>query len=109
MGESRLKMKLLYTSSPVKGHSVQCSLCLQCVSTRDMLQVWMHFRSPKLQQLPRCIKLIYSIVTQLYFVSDIHVILRRVTGCDEGDLKRPSTSDKNKGITDFHQWRGGSV
>lgn len=38
MGESRLKMNLLYTSSPVKGHSVQCSWCLQCVSTRDMLQ-----------------------------------------------------------------------
>lgn len=31
-------MNLLYTSSPVKGHSVQCSWCLQCVSTRDMLQ-----------------------------------------------------------------------
>lgn len=38
MGESRLKMNLLYTSSPVKGRSVQCSWCLQCVSTRDMLQ-----------------------------------------------------------------------
>lgn len=38
MGESRLKMNLLYTSSPVKGRSVQCGWCLQCVSTRDMLQ-----------------------------------------------------------------------
>lgn len=34
MGESRLKMNLLYTLSQVKGFSVQCSWCLQCIYTR---------------------------------------------------------------------------
>lgn len=48
MGESRLKMNLLYTSSPVKGHSVQCRWCLQCIYTR-YVTVWMHFRWPKPQ------------------------------------------------------------
>lgn len=48
MGESRLKMNLLYTSSSVKGHSVQCRRCLQCIYTR-YVTVRMHFRWPKPQ------------------------------------------------------------
>lgn len=48
MGESRLKMNLLYTSSSVKGHSVQCRRCLQCIYTR-YVTVRMHFRWPRPQ------------------------------------------------------------
>lgn len=46
MDESRLKMNLLYTLSPVKGHSVQCSWCLQCIYTR-YVTVWTSFRWPE--------------------------------------------------------------
>lgn len=72
MGESRLKMNLLYTSSPVKGHSVQCSWCLQCVSTRDMLQFGCvsdglncSQHSKKFPASLSCTEMIYSIMNQL--------------------------------------------
>ncbi|MEQ2199927.1 hypothetical protein XENOCAPTIV_017177 [Xenoophorus captivus] len=33
----------------------------------------------------------------------------QLASCDRGDLKWPSYSDKNEGITDFHQWRSSSA
>lgn len=43
--QSRLKMNLLYTRSPVKGHSVQCGWCLQCIYTRYVTG-WVRSRRP---------------------------------------------------------------
>lgn len=92
MGESRLKMNLLYTSSPVKGHSVQCSWCLQCVSTRDMLQFGCVSgglnRSQHSNKFPAASS--HTEMTHTHTVSWIssQVILNCVTCYDEGNLKR---------------------
>lgn len=94
MGESRLKMNLLYTSSPVKGHSVQCSWCLQCVSTRDMLQ----FRcvsdgincSQHSNKSPAALSRAEMINSIMSFALREHTCPGDlVTGYDEGNLKRP--------------------
>lgn len=91
MGESRLKMNLLYTSSPVKGLSVQCSWCLQCVSTRDMLQFGCvsdglnrSRHGSKFSAALSDTELIYSIMN-----APIQALLYLLTGYDEGKLKHP--------------------
>lgn len=105
MGESRLKMNLLYTSSPVKGHSVQCSWCLQCVSTRDMLQfrrvsdgINCSQRSKTFPAASSRTEMICSIMSQLCLggthLSRWHLILLLATM--KATWNVPSISDKNK-------------
>lgn len=89
MGKSRLKMNLLYTSSPVKGHSVQCV---------GVYSVYLH-------------AICYSL-DAFEAASDAAFRDTVVSPSGSKPRRRPRTlhrSDKNKGITDFHQWSGGSV
>lgn len=110
MNESRLKMNLLYMSSPVKGPFCTVWWCLQCVSTRDMLHSWVRFRLPKPQWGTVKGYLLHnqSLTVLIYKASSIIWTGRLSSSCPGEAWLRPqqtwnfpSIPDRDKGIAHF--------